>query len=110
MSWQALAPASKISSCNLRAIRKLRSQSPNLRNRPRSSNEKRTPHREQGTQELLRFAHRLSLDGGVRSYLRLHVLCRNARHDPHEPASPNDGPVAADERKRSDHPAAVGLR
>src|SRR5579862_1317642 len=100
MSWQALAPVWKIFSCNLRdPIRKLRSKPPNLNSRPRSSNEKHTPHRQQGTQELLRFAHRLSLDGGVRPDFRLYLLCRNARHDPHEPAIANDGPAATDERK-----------
>ena len=43
------------------------------------SNEERTPHLPERTQELLRVAHRLRRDGDFRADLRLGVLQRHAR-------------------------------
>ena len=42
--------------------------------------------------------------------LRLRLLHRDARHGPLQLPGADDGPAAADERQRADHPAAAGLR
>ena len=75
-----------------------------------SRSEQHSPHLQERTQELFRVADRLSVDGVLRADLRVRLLHRDPRHGPLQLPGPDDGPAAADERQRADHPAAAGFR
>src|SRR5215467_7618912 len=104
MSFARSGSLSKTSSCS--SLRTIRSKSSRLE----VSNEKHTPDLPKRTQELFRVTHCLPADGVLRADFWHHVLQRHQGNGALQLSIPDDGPAAADERERNDHPPAARLR